>query len=148
MTHSPIKFIKCLEKLTPELWLYTPGEHTNPDGGTSRYRMWIKFIPSHGWRVYKADPLLIKGAEVFTDCHSLYGACTDILKWFWEMTDYQNDPARLAALDKGYAEGIGPIPEFVIHPKYSGVLRAADMQLESRARGRDPGKQRVTTIDF
>ena len=130
MTYSPIKFIKSLEKLTDGLWLYTPGEYTNNDGDVSRYKLWIKRHPGGGGcRVYTNYPTDLE-TNVFTDCHTIYHACTDILQWFWDLTDYQNDPARLAKLDDCYAKGISPIPEFVIHPKSSDTWFAAEKQLK------------------
>ena len=132
MTHSSIKFIKSLEKVGDDTWLYTPGKYK-----TALYRMWIKAHPFLGGkccRIHTQPPTddYNTEANVFTDSRSIYDACTDILKWFWDLTDYQNDPSRLAALDENYAKGIGPIPEFVIHPKYSDILSAADMQLKER----------------
>ena len=134
MTYSPIKFIKSLEKLTDGLWLYTPGEYTNNDGDVSRYKLWIKRHPGGGRCVvythYPTDLEMNVSIDNKTDYHTIFDACTYILRWFMNMTDYENDPARLAELDDCYAKGIGPIPEFVIHPKYTDVLRAAEMQLK------------------
>ena len=134
MTYSPIKFIKSLEKLTDGLWLYTPGEYTNNDGGVSRYKLWIKRNPEGGsCRVYGHYPTdlemnLIIGND--TDYSTIFDACAKILRWFMNMTDYENDPARLAELDDCYAKGIWPIPEFVINPGYGDTWFAAEKQLK------------------
>ena len=118
---SPIKFIKSLKKVEDNLWLYTPGMYNNAltgcgSGSTSKNicRVHTRYTP---------DDI---EADVLTDSHGLYEACTDILQWFWNITDYENDPARLAHLEDCRANGIGPIPEFVIHPKYTDVWRAAE----------------------
>ena len=119
---SPIKFIKSLEKVEDHLWLYTPGMYND-----ALYRMWIRFDPSKNiCRVHTRYTPADSEADVLTDSCGLYEACTDILQWFWNITDYENDPARLAHLEDCRANGIGPIPEFVIHPKYTDVWRAAE----------------------
>lgn len=126
MIHSPIKFIKSLEKIEDDLWLYTPGKHN-----AVSLRMWIKhepYLDGVKCRIYKQHPSEQPLAEVFTDCMTMYEACTEILKWFWDITDYENDPARLSRLKDDYSNGIGSIPEFVINPKSSDVLRKAEMQ--------------------
>ena len=88
---SPIKFIKSLKKVEDNLWLYTPGMYNN-----ALYGMWIRFDPSKNiCRVhtrYTPDDI---EADVLTD-YMASMTCTDILQWFWNITDYENDPARLA----------------------------------------------------
>ncbi|MAP42214.1 MAG: hypothetical protein CL981_00550 [Euryarchaeota archaeon] len=119
---SPIKFIKSLKKVEDYLWVYTPGMYND-----ALYRMWIRFDPSKNiCRVhtrYTPDDI---EADVLTDSYGIYQACTDILQWFWGVTDYENDPARLASLEDCRASGIGAMPEFVIHPKYTDVWRDAE----------------------
>ena len=119
---SPIKFIKSLEKVDDHVWLYTPGKYND-----ALHRMWIRFDPSKNiCRVHTRYPFDGIEAVVMKDSYDLYQACTDILQWFWSVTDYENDPARLACLKECHANGIGPMPEFVIHPKYTDVWRAAE----------------------
>ena len=134
MTHS-IHFIKSLEKISDDTWLYTPGEYTN-DGVVTRYKMWIRFDQDQNiCRVHTCQPTDDMEANVLTDSYGIYQACTDILKWFHHITDYENDPARLAELEDCYAKGFGPIPEFVIHPKYTDVWRAAERQRQNTPTG-------------
>ena len=52
-------------------------------------------------------------------------ACTDILQWFWNITDYENDPTRLAHLEDCRANGIGPILNSLFTPN-TDVWRAAE----------------------
>lgn len=118
---STIKFIKSLEKVDDHVWLYTPGKHNN-----ALHRMWIRFEPSLNLcRVHTRYPSDDTEADVFTDSHGIYNACRDILEWFHFITDYENDPTRLAHIEDCRAKGFGPIPEFVIHPKYTDVWQAA-----------------------
>ena len=127
---SPIKFIKSLEKVDDHVWLYTPGTYND-----ALHRMWIRFDPSRNLcRVHTRYPSDDIEADVLTDSYGLYEACTDILQWFWGVTDYENDPARLACLKECYANGIGPMPEFVIHPKYTDVWRAAEKAIADQSK--------------
>ena len=127
---SPIKFIKALKKVEDNLWLYTPGMYNN-----ALYGMWIRFDPSKNiCRVHTRYTPDDSEADVLTDSHGLYEACTDILQWFWHITDYENDPARLACLKECHANGIGPMPEFVIHPKYTDVWRAAEKTIVDQSK--------------
>ena len=126
---SPIKFIKALKKVEDNLWLYTPGMYNN-----ALYRMWIRFDPSKNiCRVHTRYTPADSEADVLTDSYGLYEACTDILQWFWGVTDYENDPARLACVKECHANGIGPMPEFVIHPKYTDVWRAAEKEIADQS---------------
>ena len=142
---SKIKFIKSLEKVSDDVWLYTPGALVMADGTLNEHRKWIKFIRNANiwpsgelqdiWVVYQSNPLTdppSSNGPMKKGHLNLYEACTKILKWFWDLSDYQNDPERLSRLDEDRAKGIGPVPELVINFKSTDVYQAAEQQAKAK----------------
>jgi len=127
---SKIKFIKSLKKISDDVWLYTPGALVMADGSLNEHRKWIQLCPV-GWSVHQSNPRTIHPSEVDDAGRvylNLYEACTGILQWFWDLSDYKNDPERLARLEDQIANTGGPIPELVISFKSNDVYRAAEQQ--------------------
>ena len=131
---SKIKFIKSLEKVSDDVWLYTPGALVMADGRLNEHRKWIQLC-SVGWSVHQSNPRTIHPSEVDDAGRvypNLYEACTGILQWFWELCDYKNDPERLARLEEDRAKGVGPIPELVISFQSGEIFRAAEQQFKAK----------------